>query len=270
MLETIGSQLSPGAGRTLDLVWPPPMQKLFGSAPSNNMAVRTNGWFLNGVPTWSITRTGALSAELGVIYNGATSARFTGATANGTGVKYTSGDILGWKPRLSKLGGVPAACDDYAVTRVYANMAFLATPSVDADFGYQLCCQPDDTGGGIIQNTVGGIGWNKMASGLVALIIQGAGFNVFPFNPPGFDQTALHCYELRIISATATTDATLKAFVDNQLFQVFSWGAGSILPLVNNAYPQMNTHLVNLCGAGGVMHMQQFRAMTAPTEVGIV
>ena len=271
MLETIGSQLSPGAGRVFDVMWPVPMQKIFGGATTNQMAFRTNAWFLTNTPTWTITRTGVGTSETSKIVNGATVSEFNaGAGAFGTGQLYASGDTLGFKPRLAKSSGLPPACDDLACTRLLFAAMFPSTPAADVDYGFQVTCGADDTSPLIIANNVGGIGWNKMASGSVALIIQGAGFNTFPINTPGFDATVLHCYELRIISATAQTDAVCKAYIDNQLFQVFSWGAGSILPLVNTNYPQFKTCIVNHVGGNVKMQVYQFRMQQAPTEVGVV
>ena len=88
----------------------------------------------------------------------------------------------------------------------------------------------------------------------------------------GLDVTQFNTIEFRIVGATVTTDAVLKAYVNGVQRQSWSWGAGSILPglQVNGASMGWNIGCGNRGSPAIYLASGGLRIIAAATEDGLL
>lgn len=226
MKETQISPFPSGSGRTFSFYFPAgDLRRDNAGSPLTNPNIASRAW--GNAAGASIGITGAGTGSF-VVANGVPCFQFV--TTTNAGGSLGNLDNFGIHPIIQKGHAIPPGYNDIACYRVAWTGAFPDNPAVNADYGIEVVFNNNGLVPGIIANTIGGFGFVLRSDGKVALIVQGAGFHAFEYTPAGFDPTKFHTYEMRVISASQTAEATLKTFVDGTPFMQFSWGTGTILP----------------------------------------
>lgn len=264
--ETVVTPPTPGAGRILDCAWPGKDTNPW-SGISLNIETRIGSYTGGRTLTHGVQTAGGAIAW--AVYQGVDCLKLTAPAAAGSGDFYTSPDVLRCHVRTTKGHPLPGSCTDFAVYRTYINAAFPTIPAADNDMGLELL--PQSSGGTPYLINGGGsdgIAITRGADGHMYLMARAGGvLKKYAIDTAaGFDPTLFHAYELRLTSATKVAEASLKCLVDGVLVQTLNWGAGTVLPVSNNANPGFLPGIFSMEGNAGVFYLEQWRVIYGPTE----
>lgn len=269
MLETVGNALSPGAGRFLDFMYP---QLNTQVGPTANGSLRL-GQSLAGVTlasgngaTLTYLRDATYEMDYVNMLVTATAGNLAAVEFNGVGLHLCT------KPR----GGVAPLLNDLLVYRLLATMFVPggAFPLNDGfrDFGFQVVKQGI---GRIVGSGQFGWGFQIVDANTVQFISRDeAGLVITPITAAPFDTTIPHCYEMRISSATATTDALLSILIDNVPQELpvsqSSWAVATRrlpanIPGGGNGALGWVPWILNSGGQPCSLGLMQFRMVAAPS-----
>lgn len=200
------------------------------------------------------------------------------ASPNAGLVSYAAGILpdMGFMPAITRDSAVVLP-DDYAVTRLVCIGAFLPAGSgqdyvgdggLQVVLGYGIARTLMGSAGQAPQN---GWGFVNTAANQISFITRAVQNGPVTSNQvitgAGFDQSIWHAYELRHISATPTTDAQLKVYIDNVRVLTLSWGAGTVLPTSSVGTDGRANVIAQLAVSGlQTFYVNQLRFIQAPTE----
>jgi len=259
----------PGAGRFTDYLWPAPF-----TYDVNSVGVLRSDSSSAPIISPSFGGGGGALASTIVVDGGvvAVSLNTSAVVASGATVNFINKRI----PVLTakNLAGNQSV-NDLCNWRLVFIVAAVAPPAAIGEMTCSLTVDPGHSSDWITTLNPG-FGFQFLNRGAVNLTAINAGvLHTTPLTGAGFDATKFHGYELRMTSATATSDAQLAVLIDNVPAPVpaaFStWGAGTNLP---------NTQIV----AGGVgflpvinnsskfansLHVHQFRSIAGPTPASL-
>lgn len=286
--ETVTSPPTLGAGRQMS--WAFPLlgaQANAGSFPNNSAAIVCQRPMLNGTIIGTggtgmlVTTVGvppATAPSLACMYKGRYCISLNSdATTGRTWVINAAASMPGAvMPFVTVKGAQPSGLEDWGVWELSAILAFdqPAGPITgDIGFGVGVSTRTQIRLAGVQQagievgpRDVGSIGIIARQTDLGATTIDQA----LAVQPA--DLTLFNNYKIRLISATATSEAKLKVLVNGQLGFSASWGAGSLLPeqaLASGAYG-FCPFMVNLKAFAGVTRMYVphggISVRAAPTE----
>lgn len=271
-LDQVISGLAQGAGRSLDVQWPGLVTTFAGGA-EQKMSTRAGVDHLAQGPTfqWNILSHNGGSFTYGIFKN-ATCVRVRSGTVLGDGENAWNATGLSLRPRLGR-SPILNTRDAFSAYRILMTAAFGAIPSADTDYGLELLMPA--TGGvqNIIAGGVPGFGFVRRSDGTVNIVIRTAVAGALTFQPVepsflNFDATEFHTYEIRLISATSAVDAQAQFIVDGRPIATFSWGAGTVLPVYQAAYPQIQVGLKGNCDSNGDLWVFNFAAQASETIIG--
>lgn len=268
--EVIVSPFAPGSGRKRDYTWPDWNTNMNGAA-TNVIRDRIGD---NNTTAGAIqTGVGAV-LNIGII-NATPTARFINTTLN-TGAIFAFDQGGRCHPRLTQAGNNASGDqDDYSAYRLYAIMRAVATPTSTSDNGLQLQ-NSGNAAQGIMLGNIPGFAINYDNAGGLTLFMHGNTSNVntvLRTVADGFLNTDFHTLEMRLLSATAASDAVLKVLIDNVVKFTGTWGAGSNFPTPNTAGGNVNngfTPTIQCQGAGQELDVALFRCQWAPTETALL
>ena len=261
--DSIVSAPTRGAARTLDASFPSlVLQTQTNTALGSNFISRqTQIQFNEGANTSS----GGTSQW--VYHNGRVCYRWSG---NGLQTNYWKSDAtftIAFPMLASGVGGIFQ--DDYRCWRIMATLA--------ADNGFNNSADNGLVIGPVTDfNTVvavnDGVCFRPLTLTSWGVFIRQN--NVVTFDQAvasNTDVTQFNTVEFRIIGATSTTDASLKAYYNGVKVQTWSWGAGSILPgFANGISLGWNMALGNRGATAMYMPMAGCRVIAAATEAGLL
>lgn len=272
MQETVGSALSPGAGRMIDFLWPDP-----GNATAT---MRTRLMAASNATGQTQANGAAISEIHDAIYEMDYVTLTTAATAGSEAAVAFSGGVSVLHFNTKSNLGVPAPCNDMLVTRLYANMFIpqgASGPLNDGlhDFGFFLL----KNGANLPLSSNGqGFGFQIADAHTVQFISRdNTGVVTTPLTAAPFDCTVPHCYEMRITAATNSTDARLQALIDGAPVALpvsqSSWAAATrrLPPNVTGgggATLGWIPTLVNFAGQIATLGIHQVRIIVAPSVLG--
>lgn len=266
--EAIVSPFSPGSGRKRDYTWPD-WNASMGGAAGNVLRDRVGD---NNTTSGALSTGAGAVINLGIV-NQTPVARFINTTLN-LGAVFTMDQGGRCHPRLTAAGNsVSGAQDDYGAYRVYAVMRAVATPTSASDNGLQLTNSNNATLG-LIVGAIPGFAIQYDNTGNCSLLVRGAALNTFALRTvaDGYLNTDFHCYEIRILGATATSDAVCKVLIDNVVKFQQTWAPGTILPTPNspggNNFNGFSTN-IQCQGAGQEIDVALYRCQWAPTETAL-
>lgn len=272
-IDQVIAGLAAGAGRSLDVYWPPLITTFAGSAEQKMLTrVASDHTAVNPPFIWTLT-SGAGASFTYVVYKNATCVRVRGGTAANAGMNAYNGSAIGLRPALGR-SFIPVSRNVFGAYRVLMTAAFTAIPAADCDYGLELLLPA--AGGNnlmIAGGQVPGLGFVRRPDGHVYIAIRQtvAGLLTFQDVQPfflNFDPTEFHTYEIRLVSATATVDASASFLVDARPIATFAWGAGTVLPVYNAAYPQMQTSIKSNCENNGDLNVFGFAVQASETILG--
>lgn len=265
--ETTISPSPAGAGRFSDFFWPDPLLTTLSASSVATMRNRLNNTTV-AVVSGNFGTGGAGSlAPANPVALGTGVVQLFGGAADGAGqlVRITPAPLV--YGRLVK-NFVPTTNDEYGVTRIYANIAWSAAIGAGTvDSGLQVVTGATP----LVVTPTQGFGINRSSAGRITLITVDSGNVLRSTNLTGpgttltgFDETKLHSYELQIVSATQSAEASLRVLIDGNPVATRSWGAGSVLPLAPVAQLGFLVQMFNISGTS-IMNVQQLRIIQAPT-----
>ena len=270
-IDQVISGLAQGAGRSLDIYWPSLGSTFGGLEQKMGTRVGVDRLAQNPPFIWDILSHNGGTAGYGIFKN-ATCVRIRSGTVLGDGENLWTGRGIAMRPRLGR-SPILNTRDPFGAYRVLFTAAFGAIPSGDTDYGIEFLMPAIGGVQSIIAGGVPGFGFVRRADGNVAIVIRGAiaGPLTFQNVAPSFlnfDPTEFHTYELRIISATSAVDAVAQFIVDGRPIATFSWGAGTILPVYQPVYPQIQIGLKGNCDANGDLWVFGFACQASETIIG--
>lgn len=168
---------------------------------------------------------------------------------------------------------ISAAYDDQAVYRyVWMFAGDGVAANAGQDFGLEFI-QTGAAGGARILADVGfGFGFRVADANVLQFIARGPnGLVTTPFTAAPFNTALWHTLDLRIKSATDTSEATLDLRLDDQVVNLgpanSSWAPGTNLPpsALVGAQVGFEAQLVSAAGNVNNLYTHQLRFMTAPT-----
>lgn len=261
--DSIVSAPTRGAARTLD-----------ASMPSGRLQTLTN----SSLGFTFIDRQTILSTDMGAnVSNGGTSqwTYHNGRVCyrwSGTGLQanyYVSDSTFGISFPMLKSGYGGQFQDDYRCWRIMMTLAVDTGFITTGDNGLTL-------GPAVDFNTVvaanDGLCFRPTSNTSFGVFIRQSGAITFNADvATNVDVTQFNTIEFRIIGATNTTDASLKAFVNGVQRQTWSWGAGSILPtFVNGTQLGWNVGCGNRGSPAIYLASGGLRVIAAATEAGLL
>lgn len=238
--ETVTSPAVLGAARQVSYCWLPFAFSNVGAQATNRDASSNRQWGaanFGGIAAVNVTTTGAPPAGDGLqLYLG----RVTYAITSNT---VPTGRILtpnfatnqAWVLPFQNVKGAASDStppDDCAVWSISLICAFDALPgAVTGDIGLTLGVGTRAE----IRGTAAfaGIIFGPSNTGVISLFCRQADGGAVTFNQAAAgapDMTKFHRYELRLLSATAASEARLKAMIDGVTYFNLPWGAGTVLP----------------------------------------
>lgn len=264
-LESVTSSPPPGAGRIRDLNFPDPTAsgagaltvalrcritgaQIFGGSNNLGSLVTTTNLFFQGVDCTTMNNTGAAGAGGNIHFLNACNIA-----------------IRTVRPTYWPLD------DDWNVHRIVWIAATSSVPTSANDYGLQFINSATSTDG-ISKTPQLGFGVQFTATGVSLRTNNGGGSTdtVLKTNGVGgFQSTDFHSYDIRILQAMPTTEATLKIIIDDVLAFTTTWAAGSILPTPQATLPVFFPALWdNASGPGAICtKLLSFQASTSELNV---
>lgn len=272
-IDQVISGLAQGAGRSLDCYWPP-LVTTFAGGIEQKMTTRTSPDHvaINPPFVWAVNSQNGGTATYGQFKN-ATCIRLRSGTVLGAGENVWNGNGVSLRPRLGR-SPIINTRDPFGASRVLFTAAFGAIPSADTDYGIELLMPATGGRQGIFADGLNpGFGFIRRANGSVSIVIRTTTAGALTFQPVepsflNFDATEFHTYEIRLISATSAVDAQAQFIVDGRPIATFSWGAGTVLPVYNAAYPQIQIGLKANCDANGDLWVFGVGVQASETIIG--
>lgn len=263
MPEAIASQLSPGAGRFRDFIWPDPAaldNPPAAQITSRDSTINTAGAVVTGGPCGNAAWLGVECASLGS--NG----------AGGTTILRFDGG-MNMHIKTARVA-IPPANDDEHCFRVYCNMAIAAAPNAGAEMAWN-CTAAD--GNGWLTGGSPATGWGFYFADANSVFLRARGPNgTVVTQVLAGDVTQWHSYELRITNATATADAQFQVRIDGVVVNVppafSSWAAGTNLPgaAVRATRVGFRPVLASGDGKANQLYVSCLRMMSAPTPLALL
>jgi hypothetical protein len=257
--ETVVTPFPTGSGRAEDWQYPLIAETITGGVPSLNWTSRFTPATSNQMANWALVNTGGVgSGQAFALRAGVPCVKMIASGgAVGLGAGFRGNGAFAPKPRLVKGQGILPAYDERAAIRVYANLAFNNIPAADCDYGMELLAAADDTVTGMYRDGLPGMAFVRLANGNAAFAVGHGAVTTFPVVRAGFDPTLFNSYEIRITSATKTGEASCVALVNGVTLTSLSWGAGTILPVLNPAYRQFVYQVVNYAGGSQELYVHR-------------
>lgn len=263
--ETVVSPPTRGAARTLDVSFPSGiLQTLTNSSFSTS--------FLNRQTVVAATM-GANSSNGGTsqwtYHNGRVCYRQSGTGANVNYFKSDSTFGISFPTLKSGVGGTYR--DDYRCWRVMLTIAYDLGVVTSMDNGLEIGPMTDFN---VVTANIDGIAYQPSGPTSFAVLMKQG--HVITYNADvvtGVDITQFNTLEFRIIGATATNDAVVKAYFNNVLRQSWAYGAGSVLPnLVDGSGGGIgwNVHFGNRQSPATYIASAGLRIIAAATEDGLL
>ena len=272
-LETIAPSTSPGAGRTLDLLWPSPVAGIFntGASATNNVTARAG----SGAQSFAAASTGTLNAGASVSMQkkaGIMAARYaTGATANAgvwTSLSMQPTPIV--EPLAVSATGDAWRCWSARFLVAWDNPA----AAVGTDYGLLLMAYNQTQFAGTTNPGIYLGMTNANTLTLQARRLNGGALTVNQAiaNPP--DLTQWNMVEMRILGADKGTPAVLKILINGAVMTSLNFGATAGL------LPDPDAHGSGFAGytwlwaafSPGVnlnLYMARVQIIAAPTEAAL-
>lgn len=228
MRQEVVIQPSPrGAARTLDASFPSfVLQTLTNTTLGGNFISRQTQIQFN---LGANTSAGGGSTSQWVYHNGRVCYRWSGT---GLSSNYWTSGVAGGSFAISfptlKSGVGGTFQDDYRCWRIMMTLAVDAGFSTTGDNGLDVGPQNDFN---VVVAAVDGIAFRPTSNTSFGVRIKQGHVITFDADvATDVDVTLFNTIELRIIGATATTDAVVKAYVNNVQRQAWAFGAGTVLP----------------------------------------
>jgi hypothetical protein len=236
-IETVTTPPIPGAARRISYIyWPPTVQSVPNFGNTDAFLERPYGireQFGN------FTTTGAPPAPDGaVIYKGRPAISITSNLVTGRILtpSFAVNRALVMVPFQNVKGTGDFArrtVDDYAIWSASVVLAFDPIPGVIVgDIGLVLGPGTRFTVRAAV-NQFGGIEFGPLDTGVLGVTVRQTDLGPITFNqaiPDQPDMTEWHSYEIRLYSATSTTEATARFYLDGKQQLSLPWGAGTVLP----------------------------------------
>ncbi len=221
-----------GSGRSDDWFMPDPLQVLSTSSNASQFRNRLNGStvaaVVGGFGGGGVNLV-TLSGDPGV--GSATGAPTSSIAGNGAGVgqicRATNGPLVWMNIKKSGVGYL-AGQDDYAVTNVYAIGAYTGGAGAQTlDSGLQVT----KDGGIMIASGRGGLGFVRTGLNILQLAVIAVDLGavtLYPIANGGtYDETKLNKQQFIFQSATALTEASVTAYLNNVPVKTLFWGPGA-------------------------------------------
>lgn len=229
-----------GSGRLLSLTFPPLASPGVPNPQSLAIRPRSVASEVHIVPTNIGTPPSGNGTNM--VYRGMRCLRMNGGNAAGTLFRPSqlTNRRLQMYPALERMVKANLdGLDEMACWRLYALLAFQQPGGpITADAGLVIApgnntivrSAPTAAGMSLGLRDIDTLGFSTRAVGGGAIVDH-----VLTL-PTGFDIEDWHTYELRLLSATSSAEATLKVLIDDDLMYQSQWGAGTELPdmLANN------------------------------------
>lgn len=257
-----------GAARTLDASFPSfILQTLTNAALGGNFISRQTQIQFN---LGANTSAGGGSTSQWVYNKGRVCYRWsgTGLSANYWTSGAAGGSFAISFPMLrSGVGGTFQ--DDYRCWRIMMTLAVDAGFLTTGDNGLTLGPASDFN---VVVAANDGLCFRPTSNSTYGVFIRQGGAVTFNADvATGLDVTLFNTVEFRIIGATATTDAVVKAYVNNVQRQSWAFGAGTILPgFANGASIGWNLGVGNRGSPAIYLPMGGLRIIAAATEDGLL
>lgn len=221
-----------GAGRLLSFIWPPVTSP--GVVNPQNLYIRPRASATENYMNEAIVGAPPGGNGTNMVYRGLRCLRMT--AGNGTGSYFTPQQLANRRLQIyAALQRGPAnldGLDEMACWRLYGLLAFQQPGGpITRDCGLVIAPGSNQVVRGGAQAGIS-LGLRDIDTiGVTTKQVDGGPETEHPLLlPSGFDLEDWHTYEMRIISASAAAEATLKILIDDDLMLTLAWGAGTELP----------------------------------------
>lgn len=231
MSEAVATLAPRGAARIQDLIWPGRLTAAGPAAFATDHTGRTRTENLTGTV---VGISGGTANPIADVKLGVPSVKITCDAVGGISLRFYPS--MGFFLNTTKSTQTPGAPNN--VTRiVWAFSGSGIAPNAGSDMGLEIVPPGGFGTGRILVDASPGWGFRLADANVLQFIVRGPnGLFTIPLTANPFDLTAWHVVDLRMTSASSTTEATLDVRLDGVPQNLgplnSSWAAGSNLPAI--------------------------------------